>query len=557
VDQQRVDAIRYQRSELENHVIDEFFKGSINRREFVRRAAVLGMGMPTIGAFLAACGTSSAATNTGVTPRKGGHLTVAVISPAGKVDPISVADEGGLAVLGQSGEYLAFSDKDLMLQPTLATSWSSNADASVWTFKIRQGVKFQDGTTMTAADVAATLNLHADPATGSNALSVFKGVLSKGGAAATDAQTVTVTLDAPNGSFPYLVSSDNYNLIILPASYSGNYAATFPGTGPWKMTSFTTGSGVSYAKNPSYWNTSQPLLDSMELKFYADDQSRITSLLGGTSDVVSQFSAATGQSLLNNSTFTILGLRSSAHRQIHMRTDTGPFTNKLVRQAMALVIKRTDLVGTGVGSGLLNGKAEVGNDSPFAPIFPFTDTSVPQRAYNLAMAQQLMSQAGKSAGFAVTLYTWRGFEIPDLAVAVQSAAKAININITNEVDDAGTYYDKYWLNSPLGITDYGHRGVPNVFLTAPLQSTGTWNSAHFANSDYDTLTKQYVAAVDLTSQKRIAKQIETLLLDQTPIIFAYFYYHMTASKKTVVGLQPTAMGHINVKAAGFVSGSGS
>ena len=551
MDQKRVDAIRRQRSELENHVIDEFFTGSISRREFVRRSTVLGMGIPTIAAFLAACGQTTGGTSTTAT-RKGGHLTVAVISPAGKIDPLSVADEGGLAVLGQSGEYLAFSDKDLNLQPTLATSWSSNANASVWTFKIRQGVKFQDGTPLTASDVAATMNLHADPKSGSNALSVFQGVLSKGGATAPDAQTVQVTLDAPNGSFPYLVSSDNYNLIILPANYSGNYATSFPGTGPWKMTSFNTGSGVSYVKNPTYWNPSQPILDSMELKFYADDQSRITSLLGGTSDVVSQFSAATGQSLLNNATFTILGLRSSAHRQIHMRTDTGPFTNKLVRQALAYVIKRPDLV-----NGLLNGKAEAGNDSPFAPIFPFTDTSVPQRAYDLAKAQQLMSQAGKAAGFAVTLYTWRGFEIPDLAVAVQSAAKAINITINNQIDDPGTYYDKYWLNSPLGITDYGHRGVPNVFLTAPLQSTGPWNSAHFANTQYDTLVKQYVAAVDLASQRTIAKQIETLLLDQTPIIFPYFYYHMTASKKTVVGLQPTAMGHISVKAAGFVQGSGS
>jgi peptide/nickel transport system substrate-binding protein len=181
-----------------------------------------------------------------------------------------VADEGGLAVLGQAGEYLAFSDKDLKLVPVLAESWQASSDGSVWTFKIRQGVKFNDGTPMTAKDVAFTVNLHADSANGSNALSVFKGVLSKGNTTAPDDTTVKFQLDAPNGNFPYLVSSDNYNLIILPSSYTGGYESSFIGTGPWKKTSFTTGQGVSYVQNPNYWDKSALNLDSLDLKFYAD-----------------------------------------------------------------------------------------------------------------------------------------------------------------------------------------------------------------------------------------------------------------------------------------------
>jgi peptide/nickel transport system substrate-binding protein len=142
---------------------------------------------------------------------------------------------------------------------------------------------------------------------------------------------------------------------------------------------------------------------------------------------------------------------------------------------------------------------------------------------------------------------------------VKSAAQQINVKVDLQVLDPDTYYSKYWLDSELGITDYGHRGVPNVFLTAPLQTTnkatgeGSWNAAHFSNASYDALVKQYVAAGDLQSQKRLAGQIETLLLDQTPIIFPYFYYHMSATKNTVSGVEPTAMGHINMKAAGIKS----
>jgi len=92
--------------------------------------------------------------------------------------------------------------------------------------------------------------------------------------------------------------------------------------------------------------------------------------------------------------------------------------------------------------------------------------------------------------------------------------------------------------------------VPNVFLTAPLQTinaktgTGAWNAAHFANAQYDKLTAQYIAAIDLSTQKSLAGQIETLLLDQTPIIYAYFYNYLTATASNVSGVYPTAIGHL-------------
>ena len=137
-------------------------------------------------------------------------------------------------MLGQSGEYLIWSDRDLKALPRLAESWSPSEGGRVWRFKIRQGVTFHDGTPMDAEDVASTFNRLADPDAGSNALSVFNGVLSKGNTKAVDGTTVEFQLDAPNGNFPFLVSSDNYNAIILPKTYDGDWEKTFIGTGPWK-----------------------------------------------------------------------------------------------------------------------------------------------------------------------------------------------------------------------------------------------------------------------------------------------------------------------------------
>jgi len=192
------------------------------------------------------------------TPERGGTIRAGIIQPAGALDPITVADQGGLGVLGQSGEYLIWSDRDLKAQPRLAESWSPSEGGRVWRFKIRQGVTFHDGTPMDAEDVASTFNRLADPDTGSNALSVFSGVLSKDNAKAVDGTTVEFQLDAPNGNFPFLVSSDNYNAIILPKDYDGDWEKTFIGTGPWKRSEFRPGEGVSYAPNREYWDKDHP-----------------------------------------------------------------------------------------------------------------------------------------------------------------------------------------------------------------------------------------------------------------------------------------------------------
>jgi peptide/nickel transport system substrate-binding protein len=557
--QRRIDEVRRERSELENHLIDEYAGGKISRREFVRRGSVVGMSLPLLSFLAAACGGDGGGGGGGgdtgggdqtARARPGGAIRTAIQSPAGDIDPVTIADEGGLAVLGQSGEYLTFSNEKLELEPQLAESWEPNEDGSVWTFKLRQGVKYHDGGTMTAEDVVATYDRLSDPEVGSNALSALGGVLSKGNTKAIDDATVEFTLDAPNGGFPYIVSSDNYNAIILPATYEGNYAETFPGTGPWRLERFQPNVGVSFTKNPDYWDRGKPIADRNEIKFYAEEQPRVLAVQGNEVDIIAHFSVSGGQGLLNDPTVNVVELRSSVHRQIHMRTDREPFNDKRVRQAMALALDRRAIV-----DGLLGGKADLGNDSPFAPAYPFTDTTVEQREQDLEQAKQLVADAGAEGGSA-EITTFRDFELPDLAVLIQNAAKEIGLNIRPNLMEQGAYYGDAvygkspWLDSVMGITDYGHRGVPNVFLVAPLTSKGTWNSAHFRNKEYDALVREYIAALDLEAQRSAAGKIQRLLLDETPIIFPYFYYYLFAVKKNFTGVRETAMGHVNLREAG-------
>jgi peptide/nickel transport system substrate-binding protein len=557
--QRRVDAVRAQRSELENHIIDEYRAGYIGRREFIRRGAVVGMSLPMVTFLATACGSGdSGGSDTGgeqsnqAEVAAGGTIRWGLNAPASVLDPVKVNNQGALAVLSQSGEFLIFSDGELNPVPRLAESWEPNRDGSQWTFKIRQGVKFQSGKDLTAEDVAATFNLHADPDTGSNALSAFTGVLSKGGAQATDASTVVFELEAPNGNFPFTASSDNYNMIILPKDFdSTTWPENFEGTGPWKMEKFTPNVGVNYTKNPDYWDKArQPKPDRNEIKFYEQESAGILGMQGGEVDVLSQFSAVNGKPLLTDPNITVLELKSAAHRQLHLRNDKEPFTDKRVRQAIALLINRDNII-----KGLLEGKSDYGNDSPFAPVYPSTDPSVPQRKQDVEQAKALLSEAGKT-NLSLEIRGWNGFEMPQYAQLVQQDLKAAGINVKLNFTDGGSYYgdavygQSPWLDSTMGMTEYGHRGAPNVYLNAPLRSDGTWNGAHFKNDQYDKLTTEYISAIDLQSQRAAAKKIQELLLDEVPIVFSYFYYYLSATKSTVAGVNVAAMGHTDVSQAG-------
>jgi peptide/nickel transport system substrate-binding protein len=556
-DSRRLDAARKGRSELENHYIDELVAGRLGRREFLRRGAALGMSAGVMGAVLAACGganktgggaaaTSSTSAGASTTPAtKGGTMRLASQVPSGAVNPLTVSDAGGLCMLAMTGEFLTLDNNQaLQLQPMLATSWKASSGGKVWTFKIRPGVKFHDGSALTADDVVWTIQQLADKKNASNALSTFSGVLTPAGVRKIDSHTVEFHLEAANGNFPYLVSSDNYNAIIVPKGTDwGKWQTTFIGTGPFKLGSYTQNQGATFKANPDYWG-GKPNLDTASFSFYASQAPQITALSGGNVDVIVQFVAQGAQALTNSSSYNIIKLKSSNHRELSMRCDQAPFNDPRVREAVALSLDRPAMV-----SALLQGLGQVGNDSPFAPKFPSTDTSVPQRAQDLAKAKQLLSAAGHSH-ISTTLYTEQYEEIPALAQVIQQSASKIGVDIKLKVETQTAYYGKAtfgqsdWLDGQMSLVDYGDRGVPNVFLEAPLATGGPWNAAHFNNKQYDALVKQYVAAVDLSTQKSLAGKIEQLLLAQTPLVIPYFIDGLCATTQKVSGVSPTSISQI-------------
>lgn len=570
---------------LGNAALDEFLAGRIDRRALLRYASVIGVGAGMRAALIGARGVgatvraglsmgagagllgplaSAPAHAASRSPRPDATIRVANLMPVGTLDPMTASDPATICLISQVCDYLIDDDPDaLILRPSLATAWSHDGTGQVWTFTLRRGVRFHDGRPLRAADVAATFNRLTDPQQGSAALAAFRGVLSHGGTRVVDERTIAFHLDAPNGSFPYYVSSDNYNAAIVPeptpasaAATSG--AATLIGTGPFRLESYTPRLGASFVRHTGYWGP-PALPQRVVFQFYEDQQSQILALQGGDVDLVMNFSVQGGRALMADPRYRIQSVRSSSHRQLHMRCTpgSGPFADKRVRQALALSIDRRAIV-----DGVFLRHAQLGNDSPFAPVFPASPHGLAQRDIDLPRARQLMAAAGygphsASPGFPadLTLVTEAFMELPDYAVLIQNAAAAIGIDLRLKVERQSAYYgaavrgQSDWLDSIVGITDYGHRGVPNVFLSATLSSHGAWNAARFDNPQYDALLARYVAAVDLSAQRDLANDIGRLLLDETPVITSYFFDAMMATRADLHDARFTAITQLSLAQA--------
>ena len=544
-----LDDVRWRLGERENHLIDELRTGGLNRREFLAAASVAGMGLSVSGLFVGAG--AQAATKT--TAKRKPLLRISTIAPGSKLEPIVINNGGALLHLGLAGEYLCHSNASGVLEPRVAESWKANADSTVWTFKIRKGITFHNsGKKLTAADVVATFDLMADPANKGNALSVFKGILEPGGTTKVDDYTVQFSLKQAVGAWPYLVSSTNYNCIILPAGYKGDWETTFEGSGPWIKEKYVVDQGVTYKRNPKYWDkTRQPNFDKLQVLQFKDDGARLAALQSGQVDWDAFSSSTTAKTLQGDSNFVVTQSASNGHLQLHLSAARGPFAaDKRLRQALLLTLDRPGIV-----AGVVDGFGKIGNDSPMTPNMPTTDKAVAQRKKDIAKAKELMAAAGKANGFDVTLSTWGRADIKLLSQVVQQSAKEIGINVKIDIadEDGSAYYDDKrdpsWLKSDMGITEYGHRDVPNVYLNAAVKTGGVWNAAQYSNKDLDGQITAYVASSDVQAQKAASKKIQETMLDDGPIGFVYFGSALDVSRKGLTGNYTNGMNVIETTRA--------
>jgi peptide/nickel transport system substrate-binding protein len=550
------DQTRREITPLQLDLVEGYAQGRVSRRTFMQRGALLGLSVPMLGAIMAACGGSSSSSSSSSAsapaassgaPKTGGTIRVAIQTPAGPIDPVGMYDLGAYGCVAQTFEYLTSVGDNGDIAPGLAESWTPNADGTVWTFKIKSGVKWQSGGDLTVADIAATLDRVV--ASGNSGI---KGVLDKGSTVADSADPLTavVTLLKPNGFFPYLVSPYNPQTAITPADYTaGTTLDQRPdGTGPFKLSKFDKATGASFVRNDTWWGGKTPL-DGVELQFFNDTGSMVNAFSGGSVDVIEQFDALGGDALLNDPNINLITIRATLHRQIWMRCDKGAFKDKRVRQAMAYTFDRQQMIDT-----LFKGKADIGNDHVIAPIYPYWDSTQPQRTQDIAKAKQLLADAGAS-GLKTTLHAAKLQEIPELAQLIQSGAQQAGFDVQLQVESLGTFYGAQWCPAKpadppcsgaadFGIVDYGHRATPDVYLNAALNTGGAWNSSQYSSPDFDAAFVDFQKALDLDAHKAAAAKIQTILTEDTPIGVPFFFNYLGAYSKKFQGIKADGLGQM-------------
>jgi len=562
MDFKRLDRVRRSATPLELDVVEAYASGRITRRQFIQRASVIGLSLPAIGAVIAACGpgtasvappASAGSAAPGSAPASapavtGGTIRCAIQKPV-KIDPVAMEDLGGYGIVAQSFEFLCTQltvGDPGGLAPGLAESWLPNDDGTVWTFKLRQGVKWQSGGDFTSADVVATMERLV--AAGNSGL---KGILDPGGAVATDPSTVTFTLTGGNGNFPYLVSIYNAQTVITPADYvAGTTADQRPdGTGAWKLVNYNPQTGATFERNPDWWGGQTPL-DGTEFIFFDSTGPMITAYQGDQVDAIVQFDVLTGAALFDDPNFTLIAQPAALHRQIWMRCDTGQFAKKEVRQALAYTFDRPALI-----TQLFKGRAELGNDHVIWPGYPYFDGSVAQRAQDIDKAKSLLATAGVS-NLTATLHAGQLQEIPDLTALLKSQAGQAGITLNVEVESLDTFYGAQWCPgepaeppcsgaAELGIVDYGHRATPDVYLNAALKTNGIWNSSQYSSPDFDAAFTEFQKAVDVDAQKAACTKIETILNEDVPVGVPYFYNYLAGNSNKFTGVFSSALGQMS------------
>jgi peptide/nickel transport system substrate-binding protein len=381
-----------------------------------------------------------------------------------------------------------------------------------------------------------------------------------GGCVAVDDSTVTMNLKGPDGQFPYNVCHWNPQTVITPAAFAtGTTLDQSPnGTGAFKLTKFDVAVGATFEANADYWG-GKPTLDGLEYIFSDDLATQVSGLQGGAADAIVQFSVVGGEAILNNADFVVQTIRGAAHRQLWMNVREGTFTDVKLRTAIALAVDRQACIDI-----VLQGKGDLGNDHPIAPVYEFWDSSQPQRERDVEQAKALLDETG-NAGLAITMHVPKLQEIPQLAELLQSQLKEVGMDVTLNVESTDTFYDRWCkvydsTNEPagcdggeeFGIVDYGNRGVPDVYLVKAY-ATGEWNSSHYNSADFNKAVADYQAALTLDDRKEPVTRIQQIANADVPYVIPYFYNSLYATTSKVTGIVATGLGHFYCDKAGFTA----
>jgi peptide/nickel transport system substrate-binding protein len=503
----------------------------VSRRRFLAGAGTAVGGVAVAGA-LSACGSSSnnssqaggATSSSGGTPKQGGTLTVGSIgSSDDTLDPNKVTSNMDLERLFNLYDNLIYFPHDsLQFQYGVAESIELTNGAKVATIRLRHGVEFHNGKTLSAEDLIFTLKRILEPSDPhAGLLSSINGKTIK----KMDARTVRMDLNYPDAIFPQRFYADQ--MAILPVGWDPKKPV---GTGPFKFQSFSPGQRSVFVRNPNYWIDGQPHLDQLVIIDMADQTAQINALQSGQVDAIDSIPLNQAAQIKSTPNLALLEANGGYFQPIDMRVDLAPWKDVRVRQAMRLLVDRKQMI-----EQAYDGFAQIGNDMP-SPRDPAYDHSLPQRETDVEKAKSLLKAAGVSGQTfkLVTANEDYGL-VPSAEVLVQNA-KAAGVTIDLQVVPPSVWDPKftkwpftqgYWGNKPFGL-------AWQVFYSPD----GIFNETHFNDPQGNKIFSDALKDENEASRNQKLKELQQILYDRGGQIIHSFRTTVDAYNSKVHGLTP-------------------
>jgi peptide/nickel transport system substrate-binding protein len=494
-------------------------QGKLSRRDFM--AFTMASGMTLAASQLMFASAARAEPKKGGTFKAGiGHgQTTDSLDPATWSNGFTFAF--GKSVMG--APLVQVNDKNVAV-PHVAESFEPSNGAQKWVFKIRKGITFHDGRSLTNADVVNTINYHIGADSKSPAKSVLSSVVS---VTADGADNVIFDLKCGNADFPFLLT--DYHLSIYPSKDGKIDFAAGIGAGPYKVKSFEPGVKLVGERNENYFGTTY--FDSIEMLSIVDVAARTNAYLAGEVDYIDRADLKTIDMLKGAPNTELYNVSGFAHYTAPMQVDQKPFDNLDARTALKWAINRQELVDK-----VLFGYGSPGNDNPISSSMKYATNPAPVYSYDPDKARSLWKKAGmegQKVDLSASDAAFAGGVDAALLMAEQAKKAGIDINVIKEPNDS--YWDNVWLKKPWCLCYWGGRPVADMFLSISLAADAAWNDTHWKNPRFNELLLAARGETDDT--KRAAQYAEAQQLvhdDGGQVVLMY---------NNFVGALSTGVGH--------------
>jgi len=494
---------------MKNHLkylTEQFLSGGVSRREFMMRSGALGAGAFAANTVL---GRRALAQE----PVKGGVLKMGLGGgeSTDSLDPAQALAQVAFHIIRCYGETLLDVNPDGSLDMRLAETVSSSPDAKTWTFRIRQGVKFHDGSVMTPNDVLETMRRHSDENSKSGALGIMKGIADM----RVEGDDFIVDLVEANADLPYLMS--DYHLVIQPNGGLNDPAAGI-GTNAYKVVEQEPGVRYAFEKFADYWDPSRGHFDRIEMAVINDATARNSALQSGQVHIVNQVAPKVAKLLDRAPGLSVQNVSGRGHYVFIMHCDTAPFDNPDLRMALKYAINREEMV-----EKILQGYGTVGNDIPINAAYPLFDDTIPQRQYDPEKAAEYYKKSGHDGSPIVLRVSEVAFPgAIDAAQLFQESAKACGIPLEISREPADGYWSEVWNKQPFCASYWGGRPVQDQMYATAYLSTADWNDTRFKNEKFDALLVQAKGELDQEKRKALYREMADILRDEGGLICPMF-----------------------------------